>query len=175
MGSIARDEFVSQVTEGSRDNWVVVLLFQERHAADSPCSCFHAIRRTDLSRILSVSRASWRNSMPAVSLFDIQCMLSAILLWMCRVMACQVVKACMQELAAQYKHVKFLTIPSTECIPNYPDENLPTLLVYHNGQCRRTIVGTQTLGYDRISPESEQPLSPMTLQITHLHQFICLF
>ena len=62
----------------------------------------------------------------------------------------------MQDLAAQYKHVKFLTIPSTECIPNYPDENLPTLLVYHDGQCKRTIVGTKTLGYDRISPESEQ-------------------
>ncbi len=68
----------------------------------------------------------------------------------------------MQELAAQYRHVKFLTIPSTECIPNYPDENLPTLLVYHDGQCKRTIVGTKTLGYDRISPESEQPLSPTT-------------
>ena len=76
----------------------------------------------------------------------------------CRVMACQVLKACLQDLAAQYRHVKFLTIPSTECIPNYPDENLPTLLVYHDGQCKRTIVGTQTLGIDRISPESEHPL-----------------
>ena len=62
----------------------------------------------------------------------------------------------MQELAAQYKYVKFLTIPSTECIPNYPDENLPTLLVYHDGQCKRTIVGTRSLGDSRISPESEE-------------------
>lgn len=81
-------------------------------------------------------------------------------------MACQVLQACIRDLAAQYKHVKFLTIPSTECIPNYPDENLPTLLVYHGGQCKRTIVGTRTLGVDRISPESEQPLSLMT-QLTH--------
>ena len=62
----------------------------------------------------------------------------------------------MQQLAAQYKYVKFLTIPATECIPNYPDENLPTLLVYHDGQCKRTIVGTRSLGDIRISPESEQ-------------------
>ena len=72
----------------------------------------------------------------------------------------------MRDLAAQYKHVKFLTIPSTECIPNYPDENLPTLLVYHDGQCKRTIVGTRTLGIDRISPESEPPRSLMP-QRTH--------
>ena len=72
-------------------------------------------------------------------------------------MGCQVLKACMQDLAAQYKYVKFLTILSTECIPNYPDENLPTLLVYHDGQCKRTIVGTRSLGIDRISPESEHP------------------
>jgi len=72
-------------------------------------------------------------------------------------MGCQVLKACMQDLAAQYKYVKFLTILSTECIPNYPDENLPTLLVYHDGQCKRTIVGTRSLGVDRISPESEHP------------------
>ena len=30
VGCIARDEFVSQVTEDSRDSWVVVLLHQER-------------------------------------------------------------------------------------------------------------------------------------------------
>ena len=86
-------------------------------------------------------------------------------------MGCQVLKACMQELAAQYKHVKFLTIPSMECIPNYPDENLPTLLVYHDGQCKRTIVGTQTLGVDRISPESEQiPCDEAPSTPTHLYQ-----
>ncbi len=76
---------------------------------------------------------------------------------LCRVVGCQVLKACMQELAGQYKYVKFLTIPSAECIPNYPDENLPTLLVYRDGQCKRTIVGTRSLGDIRISPESEEP------------------
>ena len=61
----------------------------------------------------------------------------------------------MKELAAQYNYVKFLKIASTECIPNYPDENLPTILVYHDGQCKRTIVGTRSLGDIRISPESK--------------------
>ncbi len=34
LGSISRDEFISQVTEGSCNNWVIVLLFHERCAAD---------------------------------------------------------------------------------------------------------------------------------------------
>ena len=36
LGSISRNDFVSQVTEGSRDNWVVVLLHQERCALSQP-------------------------------------------------------------------------------------------------------------------------------------------
>lgn len=84
-------------------------------------------------------------------------------------MGCQVLKACLQELAAQYKYVRFLTIPSTECIPNYPDENLPTLLVYHDGQCKRTIVGTRSLGDNRISPESELFLPKRFLLPTELY------
>ena len=60
MGSIARDEFVSQVTEGSRDNWVVVLLFQERHAADFSCNLYMQDRPAS-STIMAwcFSRESW--------------------------------------------------------------------------------------------------------------------
>ena len=30
--------------------------------------------------------------------------------------------------------VKFLKAISTTCIPNYPDRNLPTIFVYHEGK-----------------------------------------
>ena len=33
----------------------------------------------------------------------------------------------------QYKDVKFLRAVSDETIPNYPDKNLPTLLIYKGG------------------------------------------
>jgi hypothetical protein len=74
----------------------------------------------------------------------------------CRILGCQVIKHCLSQLAAQYVHVKFINMQSTDCIPNYPDSNLPTLLVYHDGQCVRTIVGLRTLGETRISPESKE-------------------
>lgn len=72
-----------------------------------------------------------------------------------RVLGCQVIKHCLQQLATQYQYVKLINMQSTDCIPNYPDSNLPTLLVYRDGQCARTIVGLRTLGGNRISPESE--------------------
>lgn len=36
-----------------------------------------------------------------------------------------------------------MKIISTDCIPNYPDENLPTLLVYKGGQVKENFVGLQ--------------------------------
>lgn len=39
----------------------------------------------------------------------------------------------MQHLAAKFPQTKFLKSIATLCIPNYPDRNLPTIFVYHNG------------------------------------------
>ena len=72
-------------------------------------------------------------------------------------LGCQVLQHCLEELAGQYRHVKFLSMRATDCIPGYPDTNLPTVLVYHDGQCARTLVGLQPFGGSRLSPESAPP------------------
>ncbi|KAF5959719.1 hypothetical protein HYC85_000928 [Camellia sinensis] len=41
---------------------------------------------------------------------------------------------------------KFVKIISTDCIPNYPDCNLPTLLVYNNGAVKANYVGLHNFG-----------------------------
>ncbi|KAF9666273.1 hypothetical protein SADUNF_Sadunf16G0212400 [Salix dunnii] len=46
---------------------------------------------------------------------------------------CGLLMKCLEELAVKYPGTKFVKIVSTDCIPNYPDHNLPTLLVYNNG------------------------------------------
>jgi len=38
------------------------------------------------------------------------------------------------QLANKYKHVKFVRGVAKQCVPNYPDKNLPTVFVYKNGQ-----------------------------------------
>ncbi|KAJ6302182.1 hypothetical protein OIU77_016301 [Salix suchowensis] len=47
---------------------------------------------------------------------------------------------------------KFVKIVSTDCIPNYPDHNLPTLLVYNNGAVKANYVGLRSFGR-RCTPE----------------------
>uniref|UniRef100_J3KX37 Phosducin thioredoxin-like domain-containing protein n=1 Tax=Oryza brachyantha TaxID=4533 RepID=J3KX37_ORYBR len=41
-----------------------------------------------------------------------------------------------------------------DCIPNYPDRNVPTILVYNNSAVKGTCVGLQKFGGKRCTPES---------------------
>ncbi|KAI9592026.1 hypothetical protein BDF19DRAFT_416628 [Syncephalis fuscata] len=79
---ISKPDFIREVTEASKEVWVVVHLFQ--------------------------------NSLP-----------------LCRLLN---------------ERLSFIKIFSTDCIPNYPDRNLPTLLIYGNGDMQRQCVGTAQLG-----------------------------
>jgi hypothetical protein len=42
--------------------------------------------------------------------------------------------------------VKFLRAISDETIPNYPDKNLPTILVYKKGEIKCQMIGLVQLG-----------------------------
>ncbi|WWD16280.1 hypothetical protein CI109_100706 [Kwoniella shandongensis] len=46
----------------------------------------------------------------------------------------------LQQLAAAHPSTKFLSIPAGLCIPNYPDKNVPTLLIYRNGDMVGNVV-----------------------------------
>lgn len=59
---------------------------------------------------------------------------------------------CLEELAKKYPATKFVKIISTDCIPNYPDHNLPTVLVYNNGAVKANYVGLHSFGR-RCTPE----------------------
>lgn len=66
---------------------------------------------------------------------------------------CGILNACLGELSERYHNTKFLKIISTECIPGYPDENLPTVLLYHNTKCVHTFVGLAAVGGKATSPD----------------------
>ncbi|XP_031282126.1 phosducin-like protein 3 [Pistacia vera] len=59
---------------------------------------------------------------------------------------CGLLMQCLEELARKYPATKFVKIISTDCIPNYPDCNLPTLLVYNNGAVKANYVGLHNFG-----------------------------
>ena len=66
---------------------------------------------------------------------------------------CALLGACFEELAAKYPGSKFVRIISTDCIPSYPDANLPTVLIYHAGACKHNLVGLAHWGGRRTTPE----------------------
>jgi hypothetical protein len=59
---------------------------------------------------------------------------------------CRVMERLLRELARQYAQCKFVSIVGDRCIEGYPDRNLPTLLIYGQGDLRKQQVGAQQLG-----------------------------
>lgn len=98
---LSRCDFVREVTDDSKQSWVVVFLFQD-HITDSKI----------LGNVLT-------------------------------------------RFAAKVKYVKFMSIRADACIENYPERNVPTLLLYHNGEMQSQIVTLAELGGKNVNEESE--------------------
>jgi len=96
--SIVREQFVAEVTQGSKDVWTVVHLYKDKVPDSAQMG------------------------------------------------------ECVQQLAAKYTRTKFVKIISNDCIPDYPDRNLPTLLIYKDTECKHNLVGKLPFG-GRLSPE----------------------
>lgn len=56
---------------------------------------------------------------------------------------CALINQYLVAMAARFPTVKFLRSISTTCIPNYPDQNLPTCFVYFEGQLKASLAGPQ--------------------------------
>jgi hypothetical protein len=66
---------------------------------------------------------------------------------------CGIINKALEQLAKRYPSTKVLKSVSTDCIPNYPDKNLPTLLLYHEGICKQHIIGLAALGGPNVTAE----------------------
>ena len=60
----------------------------------------------------------------------------------------------MTKVALKFKATKFVKIESTKCIANYPDKNVPTLLLYKDGDLRQQMLGLANMGGRLVSSES---------------------
>ncbi|KAG9294614.1 hypothetical protein G9A89_008093 [Geosiphon pyriformis] len=89
---ISKPDFIREVTEASKVDWVVVHLFKD--------------------------------SVPV----------------------CKLLNTHLTSLAAKHRLTKFIKIIGDQCIPNYPDRNLPTLLIYGEGDIKEQVVGAERFG-----------------------------
>eukprot|EP01026_Neomeris_dumetosa_P040939 TRINITY_DN3386_c0_g1_i7.p2 TRINITY_DN3386_c0_g1~~TRINITY_DN3386_c0_g1_i7.p2 ORF type:complete len:245 (-),score=48.03 TRINITY_DN3386_c0_g1_i7:536-1270(-) len=68
--------------------------------------------------------------------------------------ACIGLEKCLVELAREFPQSSYVKMVSTECIPNYPDSNLPTVLIYYQGKCIKSLAGSSQFGGNRITSET---------------------
>merc|ERR1712227_368088 len=74
------------------------------------------------------------------------------------------------NLASKYKHVKFVRGVAKECVPNYPDKNLPTVFVYRNGTLAIQWIGGGNFGRDPKLEEVEWMLHEKTIITSDMEQ-----
>lgn len=61
-------------------------------------------------------------------------------------LASKVLDRVFAALAKKFRAAKFVHIIANLCIPNYPDQKCPTVLLYHQGDMQAQIVGIENLG-----------------------------
>ncbi|KYQ94267.1 phosducin-like protein [Tieghemostelium lacteum] len=82
---------------------------------------------------------------------------------------CQLLNQHLDLLAKKFKATKFVKIRSEEAIHNYPDRNLPTILVYKNGDIVGQLITLQLTGGDSTTAKDiEWHLSKMGVVDTDL-------
>ena len=54
---------------------------------------------------------------------------------------CTLINQYLAKIAKKFPRTKFLKSISTTCIPKWPDSNLPTIFIYHNGRMVKQIIG----------------------------------
>ncbi|XP_062462901.1 phosducin-like protein 3 [Pezoporus occidentalis] len=59
---------------------------------------------------------------------------------------CALINQHMSGLARKFRDVKFIKAISTTCIPNYPDKNLPTIIVYLEEDIKAQFIGPSVFG-----------------------------
>lgn len=61
------------------------------------------------------------------------------LMYKAGITASDVLEARLDDLASKFPEVKFVKIISTDCVENFPDKQVPTVLLYHGGTLQTTI------------------------------------
>lgn len=73
-----------------------------------------------------------------------------------RMDTCKLLAGYLDILAEKYPSTKFVSIVGDKCIPNYPDRNLPTLIIYRDGELHRQIVGLRPeIGLDGMNTKCQ--------------------
>lgn len=118
---LERPDYVREVTEASNKCWVVLHMHQEQYVLPpAPCRRLPGLCVDAPLLVAPVLVASVEGSVA-----------------LARIMA---------ELAPRHPATKFMRIIATQCVENFPDSAVPTVLVYHDGDTQTKHTGLGDYG-----------------------------
>lgn len=59
---------------------------------------------------------------------------------------CQVLDECLQQLSLEHRYAKFVRVKGSLAIPNFPERNCPTILIYYEGTMKLQFTGLAAFG-----------------------------
>ena len=62
------------------------------------------------------------------------------------IVECRLLDETLLQIAQKFKYIKFLKIKSTQAVENWPDRNLPTLFLYHDGELKTQLITLKEVG-----------------------------
>mmetsp|Transcript_4515 Transcript_4515/g.11534 ORF Transcript_4515/g.11534 Transcript_4515/m.11534 type:complete len:266 (+) Transcript_4515:109-906(+) len=74
-----------------------------------------------------------------------------LLLYSTDLPVCRRLQQILAVLACKHKHTKFVQSVGQNCIPNYPDRNLPTIFIYYEGELSTQFIGPRMFGGESMS------------------------
>lgn len=66
---------------------------------------------------------------------------------------CALINQFMTNLATRFPETKFIKSIASTCIPNFPEKNLPSVFIYHEGQLLKQIIGPVELRGEKLTVE----------------------
>lgn len=75
-----------------------------------------------------------------------------------RLEKCRLLNERFSQLAQKYERTKFLKIVATDCVPNFPDRNCPSVLVYCNNDLKKQWMGEAAFDSAKLSQDAVEKL-----------------
>lgn len=72
---------------------------------------------------------------------------------------CALINNHLRQLAMKFPHTKFIKSLVQLCIPNFPESNLPAIFVYHEGELKKQILGSDSFGSSKLKQDGKFKLS----------------
>ncbi|KAL7533128.1 hypothetical protein ACHAWF_004352 [Thalassiosira exigua] len=107
-------------------------------------------RRQEYGEVIPISRPDWNREVNEASRDGLWAIVnltrSSTTISSTHDELCDKVEQITNVLADRFVDVKFVSIPSTSAIENWPDENLPTLFCYRYGKMQHQLIGIDAMG-----------------------------